>query len=96
MTVAPSSGLVWPYSFTVMVPLMIGSDPTHSSVTLDVVTFSVSFTAAADVPAIASTNANAMMNIKAFLFNIIRYSPIFEILNLLMHTILIYKKSQCC
>jgi hypothetical protein len=30
------------------------------------------------VPAIASTNANAMMNIRAFLLNFIRYSPILK------------------
>ena len=68
VTVAPFKGLTWPYSFTVMVPFIIGSDPQLllTFVTCGVVTFDASLTAAADVPAIASTNVNASINNKRF------------------------------
>ncbi len=58
-----------------MVPFIIGSDP-QSFVTCGVVTFDVSLTAAADVPAIANTNVNASINIKRFFLVLIFNSPI--------------------
>ncbi|KAF5046254.1 hypothetical protein DSECCO2_472770 [anaerobic digester metagenome] len=79
ITVAPSRGLTWPYSFTVTVPLMIGSEPVQSlgrSIGVLVV-FPVPFIAAADVLMMVRTNANANINIIAFFLILISNSPIY-------------------
>lgn len=78
ITVAPSKGLTWPYSFTVTVPLIIGSEPVEQSLVRSIevfVLFPVPFIAAADVPKIVKTNANARMSIKKFFLILIPIPP---------------------